>query len=207
MMFVDGENLAIRGRAVADAFGFTLDEGPFFRRNVFLWLPNVKGRANLTDAAAGSVKLQTAAIRAFYYTSVSGSDEVIQGVRRSLRDLDFDPVVFRRPSDPHRKAKGVDISLTKDMLSNAFMSNYDVAFLIAGDGDYVPLVHEVKRLGKVVFVGFFDHPAAGLNEELKIVSDNFFEMWPFMRDQWNRLRSTTTDGGQPQAGQNPAETP
>jgi len=41
------------------------------------------------------------------------------------------------------------------MLSHAFLNNYDVATLIAGDADYVPLVEEVKRLGKVVYVLFF----------------------------------------------------
>jgi uncharacterized LabA/DUF88 family protein len=187
MMFVDGENFAIRGRAIATAEGFTFEEGELYRQSVFLWLPQIKARTNLAEETS-SLKLQSTAVRAFYYTSVTGSDETVLEVRRSLRALDFDPVVFKRPSDPNRKAKGVDISLTKDMLGNAFMSNYDVAFLVAGDGDYVPLVQEVKRLGKVVSVGFFDHKASGLNEELKIVSDNFCEFWPFMRDQWNRLR-------------------
>jgi uncharacterized LabA/DUF88 family protein len=55
-----------------------------------------------------------------------------------------------------RKTKGVDITLTRDMLSHAFRGNYDVARLIAGDGDYLPLIEEVKRLGKRVQVCFFD---------------------------------------------------
>ncbi len=186
-MFVDGENFAIRGRAVANAEGFKFDEGQFFKQDVFLWLPKIPARLCIAHPE-GALKLQSSAIRAFYYTSAVGSDEVIRSVRRSLRDIDFEPVVFKRPSDSSRKAKGVDISLTKDMLSNAFMGNYDVAFLVAGDGDYLPLVDEVKRLEKVVYVGFFDHPAAGLNEDLKLASDTFFEFWPFTRDQWNRLR-------------------
>src|SRR4051794_12186407 len=45
-------------------------------------------------------------------------------------------------------AKGVDISLTKDMLVQAFLGNYDIAVLVAADGDYLPVVEEVKRLGK-----------------------------------------------------------
>jgi uncharacterized LabA/DUF88 family protein len=43
------------------------------------------------------------------------------------------PHVFRRESK-ERKSKGVDITLTKDLLVNAFQDNYDVAVLIAGDG-------------------------------------------------------------------------
>jgi hypothetical protein len=52
--------------------------------------------------------------------------------------LDCDAHVFKRPTDPSRKSKGVDISHTTDMLSNAFMNNYDAALLIAGDADDIP---------------------------------------------------------------------
>ena len=44
------------------------------------------------------------------------------------------------------RAKGVDIALTKDLLSHAFLDNYDAVVLVAGDGDYVPVVEELKRL-------------------------------------------------------------
>ena len=54
------------------------------------------------------------------------------------------------------------------------LDNYDAAVLIAGDSDYVPLVEEVKRRGKVVYVGFFVGPKSGLSEELKLSSDGFF---------------------------------
>ena len=62
--------------------------------------------------------------------------------------------------------KGVDISLAKDLLSHAFLDNYDYAILYSGDGDYVPLVEEVKRIGKNVMVCFFDTDC--LNKELKL---------------------------------------
>jgi uncharacterized LabA/DUF88 family protein len=62
------------------------------------------------------------------------------------------------------KAKGMDIALAKDFLSHAFLDNYDVAVLVAGDGDDVPLITEVKRLGKVVYVVFFND--YGLSTEL-----------------------------------------
>ena len=41
-----------------------------------------------------------------------------------------------------------------------FEDHYDVAVLIAGDGDYVPLVEEVKSLGKVVYVLRPEAPSA-----------------------------------------------
>ena len=41
IMFVDGENFTIRGQRVADAEKITFDEGQFYRKDVFLWLPRV----------------------------------------------------------------------------------------------------------------------------------------------------------------------
>ena len=49
----------------------------------------------------------------------------------------------------------MDIQLATDMLSNGFSDNYDIAILVAGDADYVPLIEEVQRLGKLVYVTFF----------------------------------------------------
>jgi uncharacterized LabA/DUF88 family protein len=110
--------------------------------------------------------------------------------------LDFDAHVFKRPADPSRKTKGVDISLTTDMLSNAFMNNYDAALLVAADADYIPLVEQVKRLGKVVYGSFFEHREGGLSEELRLASDTFYDFWPFMRDQWKRLRGEAVNAEQ-----------
>ena len=51
------------------------------------------------------------------------------------------------------------------MLSHAFRDNYEVAVLVAGDGDYVPVVQEVQRLGKIVFVWFFENEGLNPNPE------------------------------------------
>jgi len=193
-MFVDGENFTIRGQKVATAEKVTFDDGPYFKRDVFLWLPLIRARTNITQGD-WAVPLQATAIRSYYYTSTPGNDDAIQQVRSNLRALDFDATVFKRPSDGGRKSKGVDISLTTDMLSGAFMDTYDVAFLIAGDADYLPLVQQVKRLGKCVFGGFFEHPEAGLSEELRIATDTFYDFWPFMRDQWGRARNNAVPPG------------
>jgi uncharacterized LabA/DUF88 family protein len=66
----------------------------------------------------------------------------------------------------------------------AHFDNYDVACLVAGDGDYVPLVEEVKRLGKVVYVAFFRGEGLGLSPELRLASDMFLEMDGFFAERW-----------------------
>jgi uncharacterized LabA/DUF88 family protein len=59
-----------------------------------------------------------------------------------------------------------------------------VAVLIAGDGDYVPLLEEVKRLGKVVYVVFFRDKGFGLSEDLELASDRSFEFGRLFLEKW-----------------------
>jgi uncharacterized LabA/DUF88 family protein len=185
MLFVDGENFAIRGRAVADKEGVSLSAGDYYVKDVFLWLPNVRPRVTLIQSDSVA-QLQTQGLRAYYYTSMIGAHDEIDKVREQIWRIGFQPEVFKRPSG-ERKAKGVDIALTKDMLSNAFQDNYDVAVLVAGDGDYVPLVEEVKRLGKLVYLMFLDHPAAGFSTPLRLASDEFYDLRSFFCFKWREL--------------------
>jgi len=52
--------------------------------------------------------------------------------------------------------KGVDVNIALDCLDIAFSDRYDVAVLIAGDEDFVPLVRKVTAMGKRVLVAYFD---------------------------------------------------
>jgi uncharacterized LabA/DUF88 family protein len=122
------------------------------------------------------------AVRSYYYTSLTGSEEDLTNVRRALRSLGFEPRVFKRDVKG-RPSKGVDIGLATDFLSNAFLNNYDAAVLMAGDGDYVPMVEEVKRLGKRVYVTFLEKDA-GLNSRLHLVADEFFGLERWFERQW-----------------------
>ncbi len=169
MMFVDGENLTFRAKALAAKRDVELKEGRFYSPDVFVWIPGF----NATSYVPGiTLSIQAEATRSYYYTSIWGDYPELSSVREKLWSLGFQPEVFKKEGRREEKAKGVDIMLTKDVLSHAFMDNYDIAVLVAGDGDYVPLVNEVKRLGKQVCVAFFG-PEFGLNSELKLASDSF----------------------------------
>ena len=161
MQFVDGENLTIRAQVLFRDMGLNLEENAFYRKDSVL-LPNPQFWSNFNW-------MEPTAVRSFYYTSIIGDDILIQGVRRQLWDCGHEPHVFKRIRG-ETKAKGVDIALTKDMLSHAFRENYDTAVLVAGDGDYVPLIEEVKRLGKQVIVAFI---GGVTNENLRLASDRF----------------------------------
>ncbi len=51
--------------------------------------------------------------------------------------------------------KGVDVEFAIDVLDFAHLDRFDVAVLVAGDGDFVPLVRRVTSLGKHVLIAHF----------------------------------------------------
>lgn len=178
-MFVDGENFTIRGQQLAVSNALALAPGSHYEKDVFLWFPGLSARTN--PFGNPPLKLQPTAVRSYYYTSTTGDENRLTTIREALWSLGFQPEVFKRDANTKR-SKGVDIALAKDFLCNAFFGNYDVAVLVAGDGDYVPMVNEVKRMGKVVYVAFlYDH---GLSSALRLVSDECFRLDEFFCKQW-----------------------
>ena len=51
--------------------------------------------------------------------------------------------------------KGDDIHLATDMISLAYENSYDTALLVSGDGDFVPAIMKVQKLGKRVENAYF----------------------------------------------------
>ena len=56
--------------------------------------------------------------------------------------------------------KKVDINIAIDIISLAYEDAYDMAVLISGDGDFVPVVKKVKELDKNVEVWAFKYSLA-----------------------------------------------
>lgn len=54
--------------------------------------------------------------------------------------------------------KGVDVQLALDVLDFAHEDRFDVAVLITGDGDFVPLVRRITSLGKQALLAHFEIP-------------------------------------------------
>jgi len=90
-------------------------------------------------------------------------------------------------SDKQDRQKGADMLLAIDMLTKAYDRHYDVAILMAGDRDFIPLIQTVKNLtGKsvygVVFEGCPQDVIKVFNDVLIIDSKNRgmirSEKWP-----------------------------
>lgn len=179
MFFVDGENFTIRAEEHARAHGLRITAPDCSHLpGVYLW--SLLFTATAWPATVFP-NLQELGRRAHYYTSVKADHVEIDRIRAALHRMDFKPTVIKRASGT-RKAKAVDISLATDMLSNAFHDNYDAAVLLSGDGDFCPVVEEIQRLGKVVYV--MTMGIAGVSNELLLASDayrdiskEFFRLW------------------------------
>jgi len=59
------------------------------------------------------------------------------------------------PDGRRSREKGIDILLATDMLSQAYVNGYDSMLLVSGDGDYAPVLEEIKKMGKRVENAFF----------------------------------------------------
>lgn len=67
-----------------------------------------------------------------------------------------------KPERKARRQKAVDIQLAVDMLGRAYERLFEVAILVAGDADFVPVVHETRRRGVIVVVAGFEGTVSDL---------------------------------------------
>jgi len=165
MVFIDGENLVLRYQAMLDDGRISRDE-VVHEPDVFVWQPaSVRPGMNVV-------------LRATYYTYAVGDEARLREVREMIRNLQFTqydvpgailpgqiyqlyPKVFKKAKGT--RGKGVDIQMTVDILTHVYQNNLDVLYLVAGDGDYHPLVDEAIRMGKQVFIAAL---SSGLSDSL-----------------------------------------
>jgi uncharacterized LabA/DUF88 family protein len=160
MMFVDGENLAIRWKSQTG--GQQIPSHVEYEQDLFVWSQYLNMRKHL----------HCDVVRRHYYTSARGDADFRDGIADRLKSLGLEaPHVF--PRTKGKGSKRVDITLSVHMLAHAYQKNYDVAVLVAGDEDYVSLVEAVKDAGRRVYLWFFE---AGLSPALKRSSDYYFDI-------------------------------
>jgi uncharacterized LabA/DUF88 family protein len=94
----------------------------------------------------------------------------------ALKDAGIEaPRVFSRGRDG--RSKKVDVALSTDMLLHATRRHYDLAVLVTGDADFIPLVEAVQDEGNRVHVWALSN---GLSPPLKIAADSFVCLDPFL---------------------------
>lgn len=173
MIFVDGENLTIQYQRMLQK-GHIPQDNVIHKPDIFVW----SNRMPLPLPIIGRTT-NIEIIRAYYYTSITGSNNM-SDVEEEIRRINLPnpsvlgetqslyPVIFKKLKG--KKSKGVDIRLTIDILSDCYNNNLDTVCLFAGDGDYEPLLREVMEQGKNINLFFFSE---GFNPILKSVCDKY----------------------------------
>ena len=168
MVFVDGENVVFNYQMLLK--DNRSRDSVKHKKDVYVWEPRSIINQGLHEI-----------IRVNYYTYATGSDESIDEIKNEIKSLVFTkhtdsklpdhlfPIVFKK-SKKSAQSKGVDIQMTVDILSQIYSDNVDTVYLIAGDGDYLPIIDEVIRMGKQIYLAAF---SAGLNKKLEHRVDQF----------------------------------
>ena len=77
--------------------------------------------------------------------------------------------------------KAVDVMIAVDMVSMALRNEFDAAYLLSADGDLTPAVHEVRGLGKSVYVASPRRGAqlaGAANSYVRMRAEWFADCWP-----------------------------
>jgi uncharacterized LabA/DUF88 family protein len=176
MGFADGENLVTRYQQML-ADGRRARTGTSFVRDLLVWHPQITQQF-LSDI-----------VRLSYYQTVVGDEAKLEDAQQQISAVRYEyspgnqtegftyrgslhPTIFKKESRSAR-TKSVDINLAVDVLRHAADPRIDVVFVLSGDGDFLPLLQEVSRNGKQVWLAAF---SSGLNRRLRYVADEFIDL-------------------------------
>ena len=122
-------------------------------------------------------------VEAHYFRGRSpktGSEKAIVGERyfedaltREGVDLHYLPLV--RGANNELKEKGIDVSLALDAYKKAVAKTLDILVLIAGDGDYLPLVRELQTMSTPIDVMLLSWDYECSNGEVTMTSQDLLE--------------------------------
>ena len=119
---------------------------------------------------------ETPARARLYGSSETNKSQAV--VSEAALKAGFEPRIFRRPYGG--KEKGVDTALVTDLIADSFTvyAPGDELILVAGDGDYLPLVDHLKSRDIRLSVVFWDR---GLSQGLRVSGCNWVSLQPHLR--------------------------
>lgn len=178
MIFIDGENFVIRYQDILKQ-GYVPRETVNYVSDTFVW------ERRVVDVAIGA-EVFIDVTRVTYYTYAVGDEDYIFNLSNQIKGFSYQyalnrfgnrigfvfPRIFKK-SQRAAKRKGVDINITVDALTHTFRNSVDIVYLVTGDGDYLPLIEEIMRNGKKVYLSAL---SSGLNKILPQSVDKFFNL-------------------------------
>lgn len=176
LAFADGENLVFRYQDMRDGGRTPRAHQLVHEADAFVWTPQL------------TLWTEMDLVRFNYYTSIVGSEEKVAELVAKMSATQFScrasgagysgaarliPRVHRKLASS-RKTKVVDVDITMDVMRAAQDPSVDGIYLLTGDGDYLPLVHEIThRTSKQVYIGAF---SSGLAPELRNSAEAFVDL-------------------------------
>lgn len=143
---------------------------------------NAVGRGTLNEWCTDPLRPSIVTIRRLTYYDARPEPSASENLESYWKFIESSPdcdLGFGSLRGRTRRQKGVDTLITVDMLVGAVDRVFDVAILVAGDADFVPVVQEVKRRG--VMVGVIGEPQS-TSDDLKRVADRFQPLEPINDD-------------------------
>lgn len=135
--------------------------------------------------------------RAVYVTSMGNSEEARHEAARYIRGSGFEPMIIQEDKMLTRqrekdlssqqiliKPKGVDVALAVRALEDAHRDLFTMCFLVTSDADYLPLIHALRRLGKIVIVLGYKTDFTKRNPEMEFVPDYCFDLERALRHRY-----------------------
>ena len=105
--------------------------------------------------------------------------EVIEGeqvIRKRNKNTEIN---INDPSTYITEEKGTDINIAVNMISKAYTNAYDIAILVSGDTDYVPVIKQLHNLGKIVILATLPNQNIskykGLYDQQIVISDELLQ--------------------------------
>jgi len=177
MIFVDGENLAIRFKELLNQYELQKPDHIVEIPNVFVWSEVINKFLEHRNI-----------IRKYYFTSCVGDENKIQEIESFIRKEGFEaPRVFK--GSRGRKSKRVDIAMATEILLHGFRDNYDYALIITGDEDFIPAIKAISNEGKRILLWYLN---SSTNQSLIRCADHVYNLEPFLiakeAEPWGHLR-------------------
>jgi len=109
-----------------------------------------------------------------YFTVIEGNH-----LARPVNGLEFTDMDINQPETFFVVEKGTDVNMAAHVITKGFLHAYDIAILVTGDSDYIPILDILNTIGKTtVSVGVRGQNLSRLREhsdDVMIIDDVFFD--------------------------------
>ena len=160
-----------------DGSYFTYAQRYFFKRNLgWLRFPSfhflLENLVGEKEQGFSTFKV----VHATWHQGLFTSSQATENQLKSQRNLDHDLMhagieAKYEPMSQNQGEKGVDVAMAVDALAVGLQGKIDVAVLVTGDGDFVPLVRALMNQGIRVVTVYFEYEDEGhrsfINERLR----------------------------------------